>query len=202
MTDMTSVIQPKSDQLNSDSLQAGPLTILITEVTVTPGEQPVTVRYQGDNGKPWKPCKSMARVLVAAWGPDASKYKGRHLILFRDPKVTWGGMEVGGIRISHMSHIDGPLTLALTATRGNKKPFKVLPLKIASEPAPPAFDIVEFARIVAIEVEASTDTDELAAWWQSREGDRLKARDTDRAKAGEIATTVAEKIAALRENAP
>jgi len=123
MNDMTTVIQPKSDQLNADSLQAGPMNIEITKVAINPGgEQPITVSYRGDDGKPWKPCKSMARVLVAAWGPDASKYVGRSVTLFKDPTVTWGGMAVGGIRVSHMSDLDGPLTLALTATRGNKKP--------------------------------------------------------------------------------
>lgn len=129
MNDMSSVIIAKSDQTNSDDLISGPRTITITGVTIRPGtEQPVSVFYEGDDGKPWKPCKTTARILVAAWGPDASNYIGRSVTLYRDPEVKWGGMAVSGIRISHLSHIDGKLVLAVTVTKGNKKPVTILPL--------------------------------------------------------------------------
>jgi len=63
--------------------------------------------------------------------------------------VTWGGMAVGGIRISHMSHMEGPVVLALTATKKARKPYKVLPLVI--EPPKPAVDpaIAVAAELVA-----------------------------------------------------
>lgn len=132
MNDMRPVIVPRSDQLNADSLLSGALTITITNVEIRPGtEQPISVHYEGGEGKPWKPCKSMARVLVHAWGPDASVYKGRSLTLFCDPTVKWGGMEVGGIRVSYMSHIDGKMVMALTSTKGQRKPHTVLPLVVA-----------------------------------------------------------------------
>ena len=135
MNDMKQVIVPKSDQLNADDLLTGPITIRITGVTVRGGqEQPVSISFEGDQGKPYKACKSMCRVLVGAWGPDSSKYVGRSLTLYCDPKVKWGGLEVGGIRISHMSHIDSDLTMALTATRGNKKPFTVKRIKESEAP--------------------------------------------------------------------
>jgi hypothetical protein len=199
MNDMTQVIQPRSDQLNSDSLQAGPITIKITAVSIKPGEQPVTVSYAGDDGKPWKPCKSMARVMVAGWGPDAAKYVGKSLTLFRDPAVTWGGMAVGGIRISHMSDLDGALTLALTATRGNKKPFKVLPLRVEkpAAPAAPDFDFETFEFRITAELDATTDAAELATWWETMKPDRLKARDADKTRAGQSASRVSEKLAEL-----
>lgn len=128
-SDMKQVIAPKSDQLNADDLLAGPITIKITAVNVKGGqEQPVSISYEGDNGKPYKPCKSMCRVLVSAWGADSSVYVGRSLTLYCDPKVKWGGMEVGGIRISHMTNIADTMTMALTVTRANKKPFIVQPL--------------------------------------------------------------------------
>lgn len=128
MNDMSSVIVPKSDQINADDLIPGPRTITIREVQIRGGqEQPVSIYFDGSD-KAFRPCKSMSRVLVAAWGPDAKVYVGRSLTLFRDPTVKWAGMEVGGIRISHMSHIDGKLTLALTATKGSRKPFVVMPL--------------------------------------------------------------------------
>lgn len=136
MNDMRAVIVPKSDQINADDLLAGPMTIVITKVEIRPGtEQPVSIYFDGDNNKPYKCCKSMARVLVTCWGPDANQYVGRRLTLYRDPKVLWGGLAVGGIRISHMSHIDAVQTMALTATKGSKKPFTVKPLE-AQAPAP------------------------------------------------------------------
>jgi hypothetical protein len=116
MQDMTQVITPKSDQINADDLIGGPKTITIREVQIKGGqEQPVSVYFEGSE-KAFRPCKSMSRVMVAAWGPDAKQYTGRSMTLYRDPDVKWGGMAVGGIRISHMTHLDNALTLALTAT--------------------------------------------------------------------------------------
>lgn len=137
MNDMSMVILAKSDQLSADDLLAGPLTITITNVVVRPGtEQPVTIEYEGGNGRPWKPCKSMSRVLVAAWGADAKTYAGRSVTLYRDPGVKWGGMEVGGIRVSHMSHIEREMVMPLTATKGVKKAYKVKPLQGATQMQP------------------------------------------------------------------
>lgn len=130
---MLATIIPKSDQLNSDDLIGQDITIKVTRVTMdTRSEQPVSLHFEGDNGKPYKPGKSMRRVLVQAWGPDASAYADRSLTLYRDPDVKFGGMDVGGIRISHMSHITKHLVMALTTTRGNKKPFVVEVLKVES----------------------------------------------------------------------
>ena len=129
MIDLTKTIAAKSDQLNSDDLIASPITVKITKVSAGSSEQPIVVNYDGDGGKPWYPCKSMRRLLVMVWGADGLSYVGRSLTLFRDPEVKWGGIAVGGIRVSHMSNLDKTLTIALTATRGNKKPFTVKPLK-------------------------------------------------------------------------
>lgn len=129
MSDMTQAIAAKSDQLNADDLFGSSRTITIRAVEVRDTkDQPVSVFYEGDDGKPWKPCKSMARVLAAAWGVDSKVYIGRSLTLFREPTVKWGGIEVGGIRISHMSHISEPLLLAITLAKGSKKPYRVEPL--------------------------------------------------------------------------
>jgi hypothetical protein len=138
MNDMRAVIVPKSDQINADNLLAGPMTIRIRAVTIRPGtEQPVSVFFDGDDDKPYKPCKSMARVMVQCWGDDANAYVGRSMTLYCDPKVTWGGIAVGGIRISHMSDIDRPITMALTATKAQRRPFTVNPLRLAlAAPAP------------------------------------------------------------------
>lgn len=129
MTDLRATIIPKSDQMNSDDLIGGPVTIKVANVSLLKeAEQPIAINYEGDGGKPYKPCKSMRRVMVTAWGPDGNAYKGRSMILYRDPAVLWGGQQVGGIRISHMSDIKEPMTMALTATKQSRKPFTVRPL--------------------------------------------------------------------------
>jgi hypothetical protein len=54
---------------------------------------------------------------------------GRQLTLFCDREVKWGGQNVGGIRISHMSHIDEPKTMMLSESKGKRKPVTVYPLE-------------------------------------------------------------------------
>lgn len=129
MADLSQTIAPKSDQLNADDLIGKTLTIRVTKVTRsdTP-DQPISIFFEGDNGKPYKPCKSMRRVMVQLWGSNGTSYVGRRMTLYRDEKVKFGGIEVGGIRISHMSDIKEKVTLALTASKANRRPFTVLPL--------------------------------------------------------------------------
>lgn len=128
MTDISQTVVPKSDQLNADDLISGSMTIKVTKVTVNASDQPVSIHYEGGEGRPFKPCKSMRRVLILAWGSDGDNYVGRSMTLFNDPSVKWAGAEIGGIRISHMSHIESKLRLMLTETRGKKSPFTVEPL--------------------------------------------------------------------------
>ena len=130
MNDMTAVIAPKSDQLNADDLVSGPITITIRDAAVRAGtEQPVSLFYEGDNGKPWKPCKTMARALCDIWKTaDSKQFIGRSVTLYRDPKVTWAGLAVGGIRISHVSHIDGPIRIAISQSKSKREVKEILPL--------------------------------------------------------------------------
>lgn len=173
---LADTIAPKSDQLNSDDLIASPRTVWIAKVTANEGnaEQPVNVWFDGDNDKPYRPCKSMRRVMVAVWGADASIYPGRGMTIYRDPSVTWGGMHVGGIRISHMSHIERPMTMALTAAAKARKPYTVQPLT-DTPPAPP---VDAAAAIDAASNAAQRGTDAFRAWWAnaSRE-DRAVVND-------------------------
>jgi hypothetical protein len=129
--DMSPVIVPKSDQINAEDFLAGPNTYVIESVAISPGtEQPVSIRLVGEK-RVWRPCKSMCRVMVAAWGADAKVYPGRSVTLYRDPAVKWAGMEIGGIRISHLSHIAGDMMLQLTATKGKRAPHVIRPLATA-----------------------------------------------------------------------
>lgn len=130
MVDMSQFVAAKSDQLNADDLMGGPRIIRIRKVTANEGspEQPVDVYYDGDDNKPLRPCKTVRRVMVAVWGPDASQYVGKSMRIYRDPRVKFGGMEVGGIRVDQMSHIDGKIVVAVNARKGGKAAYEVLPL--------------------------------------------------------------------------
>jgi hypothetical protein len=130
--DLRPTIVPKSDQLNSEQLLTGSMTITVTGVTVSNNaEQPVTINYSGDDGRPYKPCKTMRKVLILAWGHDGSAWAGKSMTLYNDPAVKFGGQSVGGIRISHVSHIDRDIAVALTATKGKKTLHTIKALKVA-----------------------------------------------------------------------
>lgn len=128
MVDMAQFVEAKSDQLNADDLIGGPRTVTITRVTGNDGDQPVSIFYQGDNGKPFKPCKTIRRVLLGVWGRHAQEYVGRSMTLYRDDNVTFGGLNVGGIRISHMSNIDQKTLVVVNKSKGKKVGMEVLPL--------------------------------------------------------------------------
>ena len=171
MSDMSAVIVPKSDQINADDLIGGDLTIRITAVSVSPGqEQPVSMKFEG-SAKVYRPCKSMARVMVAAWGPDSSAYVGRSLQLYRDPSVKWGGMDVGGIRIRKMTHMpdDRPMTMALTATKGSRKLYTVQPLVVQVVPTQPATMTSADALYIAKRA-AEKGVESFRAWFNTDEG--------------------------------
>lgn len=167
---LSHTIIPKSDQLNSDDLISGPRTIRITDVRSGSAEQPVSIHYEGDNGRPYKPGKSMRRVLVAIWGDESKAYVGRSLTLYRDPSVKFGGDETGGIRISHASHITGRHTMALTVTRGKRKPYTVDPL--ADEPSAPELANLpagwpDWSNEERGENRARLGTATFRAWWKT-----------------------------------
>lgn len=140
MTDVSnlrSTIEPKSDQLNADDLIGTSKTITVTAVKSGTPDQPVTINYEGDNGRPYKPCKSMRRVLIHLWGDDGRQWAGHSMTLYCDPEVKFGGVKVGGIRISHMTGIERPVDVALTVTRGKRAPYKIEPLQVATAPQKP-----------------------------------------------------------------
>ena len=171
MLDLTDSIAPKSDQMNADDLISGPRTFTIAEVRQSSSaEQPFDfVLVEFPKGRPFKPSKSMRRVMVAAWGKDASTYAGKRLTLYRDPEVTFGKDKVGGVRISHMSDLpDGkPLRIALTVTRGKRSPYVVQPLPQDAPTAPPVAEET-VARLA-----------ELRAEWKSANPERRKVIEAE-----------------------
>ena len=132
--DIASSTAPRTDQQNFDNYLAGPKTVTISEVKAGTEEQPIEIHLVEFPGQPYKPSRSMRRVLMAAWGSEGSAYAGRRITLYGDPTVRFGSAVVGGLKISHLSHIEKPLTVALTVSRGKRAPFSVEPLP-ATTPA-------------------------------------------------------------------
>lgn len=126
--DISATIEADSTQVNADDLTGSPRTVTITGVNKGTADQPVNIELAEFPGRAYRPCKSMRRVLVLAWGKDASAYVGRRMTLFNDQSVKWGGQEVGGVRIKALSHIPQRITVALTVTRGKRAPYVVDPL--------------------------------------------------------------------------
>lgn len=135
---LTDSIAPRSDQANAEDFLAGPRTLTIEKVVAGTAEQPVEVHTLEMPGRPYKPSRTMRRVFVLAWGAESAVYAGRRMTLFRNPETTFGRDKVGGIEISHLSDIDSPLTVALTVTRGRRKPYTVKPLPPVAEKDWPA----------------------------------------------------------------
>lgn len=156
--DLTKTVEPNSAQVNAEDFLSGPQTFTITGVEAGTSEQPVFVHLAELPERTYRPSKSMRRVLVAGWGKEADAYVGRRLTLYRDPDVKFGGSAVGGIKISQMSHLDRPLKVALTVTRGKRALTTVKPLVEA--PTTPA---------IAPDVLATMSVDELRTHYTARQ---------------------------------
>ena len=133
---MSKTVEPKSDQLNADDLIGGPVTVTVTgiEEGASP-EQPINL-HVGYEGRPYKPCKSMRRVLIACWGNNGHEWVGKSMTLYCDAAVRFGGSSVGGIRISHLSDLDAAeKRLLLTTTRSKRSEYIVKRLDVTEYPA-------------------------------------------------------------------
>lgn len=125
INNLSDTIIANSDRLNAEDLISGGIVITVTGVSRGNNDSPIIINYQNDNGKPFIPCKTVRKLLVFAWGEDGNAWVGRGMALYNDPTVKWAGKAVGGIRISHLSHINKNIEISLTATRGKKALYKI-----------------------------------------------------------------------------
>jgi len=167
--DLTQSIEPRSDQINADDLIGSPQTYTIREVRQGAAEQPFDFMLV-ETDRAYRPSKTMRRLIVAAWGSEASAYAGRRLTLYREPSIRFGKDIVGGIRISHMSHIAKRVEEKFQTTRGKRETFVVDPLPDAS--ATPSLD--------------GLDADALRAMWKTASPEVRKAIE---ARVAELAAT-------------
>ena len=163
--------EPRSDQLNADDLIGGPRVVTVAGVRAGTAEQKYDILLEGEE-RVWRPPLTVLRLLMAAWGDEASVWTGRSAELYRDPTVRFGPDQTGGIRVRALSHIDKRLSVALTEKRGKRKMHVVEPLAVAA-PTPVLTDA---------EIDAATTTDELRAMWQAASADqrtRIEGRVAD-----------------------
>ncbi len=134
MSTLAEALAPRSDQLNADDLIPGPRVLKITGARISKEERQtkIVINFEGDQGKPWKPCKTMGRAMVMAWAiTDEKELIGKSVRVYRDPEVKFGDQgAIGGIRISHMSDIEKPAIMKLTVSQGKKATFTFHPLVI------------------------------------------------------------------------
>ena len=168
--------EPRSDQWNADDFIGGPRTFTIAGVKPGSAEQKYDIELAEGQGRAWRPPLTVLRVLLAAWGDDASVWVGKRVTLYRDEKVQFGRDSVGGIRVSHASGLpDGkPLDVRVTTSRGKRGTVRILPLD-KFEPVDP--------EPTAEQVAASTSLAELKAWWGQSSPER---RAQIEARAGEL----------------
>ena len=179
-------LMAKSDQINAADLMGGPITIKIAGLKVKNSEvQKWTMRLEG-NDKFFRPCLGMRRLIAQIWG-EPQNYAGRSMTIYRDPDVKYSAKEVGGIRISHMSNMDGQQKISVPISRTAQKEYLVRPLTVAApapEPTPPA--MVENALAMAQDA-AKGGTSAFTAWWQSEVG--RACRPTVKPKLHELQAT-------------
>lgn len=162
--DLSRTIIAKSDQLNADDLISGPRTFTVAEVREGDAEQPVSiVLAEWPRNRPFKPSKTVMRLLVAAWGAESDDWPpNARMTLFRDASVKWAGQAIGGIRVSHLSHIDKQLKVALQEAKGKKILHTIDPLPTSAPPAPPA-DEATVAALASLRAEWNEATPERRA---------------------------------------
>lgn len=119
--------EPRSDQWNADDFVQGPRTFTIAGAKDGTAEQKYDILLEGSD-RVWRPPLTVLRILLAAWGDETASWVGHRATLYRDPTVRFGPNEVGGIRVSHVSHIDGPMRISLSEKRGFRKMHTVQPL--------------------------------------------------------------------------
>lgn len=121
-------IKKNTDQLNYEDFLGG-VTRVVTIAKVEKGrkEAQYDISIEEDD-RYWRPPATILKLLKLAYGEEGADWVGKKAMLYGDPDVKMKGVKVGGIRVSHLSHIDGPLTASLTVTRGQTAVFTVDPL--------------------------------------------------------------------------
>ena len=174
--DITDALAPTSDQLDAVEL-VNPRTFTIdtgSSLGKREGKIVAEIRLV-DFPRVWRPSKGMLDVLAACWGTDAKQWVGHRVTVYNDPEVMFGRDKVGGIRISHLSHIDKARVVTIRASgAGRKQPWRVEPLADAT-PVVTNPNAELLAEIGALADKTPGGRKAVAAdWAETHEGEHLR----------------------------
>jgi hypothetical protein len=164
--------EPRSDQWNADDFLGGSRTFTIAGAKDGAAEQKYDIFLEGE-ARAWRPPLGMLRVLMQAWGDESEVWVGRRVTLYRDQTVKFGKDVLGGIRISHLSHIDKVMNFKVTTSRGKRETYTVQPLP-ADAPA-----AREQKAWRALADQAAGDTDTLRALYMDAQAAGAPTADLD-----------------------
>lgn len=201
MSDISHTLIAKSDQLNAADLVGSEKLLTITRVDVKQsGDQPVTIHYEGENGRPWKPALTARRILASMWGSDSSKWVGQTVAVHCDPTVVYAGEEVGGIRPHAATGIETKHTAKFKERRGPKpKTFEIQPLRIdrkESKAAVIEYSFEGYEKVIRSIIQ-ETDPEKMEARFDRAKDWRLKAVAENRERATELRALYDEALAKL-----
>lgn len=176
-------IKKNTDQLNYEDFLGGVTrTVTIAGVKRGAKEAQYDIAIEGD-ARFWRPPPTVLKLLRLAYGDESADWIGKSARLYGDPDVKMKGVKVGGIRVSHLSHIAKPLTASLTVTRGQSAIFTVEPLPDAAPTPTPPPENPERANLLAQIKEAATkasvDLGVIATEWAEGHGGQDIREATD-----------------------
>jgi len=178
--DITEALAPASDQLDAVEL-VNPRTFTIapgSKLGKRDGKTVAEIRFV-DFDRVWRPSKGMLDVLAACWGTKAEAWVGHQVTVYNDPDVMYGKDKVGGVRISHLSHIDKARIVTIRgAGAGRKKPWPVQPIAETAATKPPT----------SAQIASCATPDELMALWDASTKDD-DTRALIKARKAELDTT-------------
>lgn len=132
-------VKIKSDRLNFEDFIMGSQDFTIAKLgrKVDQGNVRLLMFFEGREATPYWVPKGMVKCLSnpEGWGEsEFSEWIGRKVRLFGEPTVVYAGKELGGIRISHISHIPAPYSTKITERRGVRIDYVISPLEEVAYP--------------------------------------------------------------------
>jgi len=132
--DLSDTIQVDSSQINSADLFEPRIFRLVGIQRGPDQRRPIEYRLEGED-KVFRPCKTVRRILVKAWGKDGNDHIGHLVRLYCDPTVrNPKGTVVGGTRVNGLSHTT-KTTITVSAGQSGMKEHKIEILHDAPHPA-------------------------------------------------------------------
>lgn len=126
-------VKIKGDRINFEDFIMGSQDFTITKLgrKIDGGQPRLLMFFEGREETPYWVSKGMVKCLSSpdGWGnSEFSEWVGRKVRLFGEPSVMYAGKELGGVRISHISHIHAQYSTKITERRGVRIDYTIMPL--------------------------------------------------------------------------